>query len=105
MSKLRSIRFVCCWLHLEVILTLSTEQLPVGKWPKDLKLKEIGEFQLAQLNEAIASYTPALLSRGLGWNRNEMEVLCAKVREELKDSSIHLYQNVHIVYGKRPPVL
>lgn len=87
------------------MLTSSTVQLPVGTWPEDPKLKKIGQFQLAQLDEAIDSYTPALLSRAFGWNGLEMEVLRAKVKTEVKDSSIHLYQNVHIVYGKKPSVL
>jgi len=32
----------------------------------------------------------------------EIEVLLAKVRNELKDHSIHLYALVYFVYGRKP---
>lgn len=51
---------------------------------------------------AVESYTPALFSRVLGWNQLEIEVLMAKVQNELKDRSIHLYLLIYMVYGQKP---
>jgi hypothetical protein len=81
---------------------LITEQLPIGLWPEDQNSKLIGWFQQEQLFGAVDSYTPALLSRPLDWSRLEIEVLCAKVKGDLANPSIHLYQNVYIVYGRKP---
>ncbi|KAL1964156.1 hypothetical protein VTN77DRAFT_7244 [Rasamsonia byssochlamydoides] len=75
---------------------------PVGSWSKDPKMKEIGRFQLVQQLQAVESYTPALFSRVLGWTKMEIEVLIAKVRNELKDHSLHLYVPVYFVYGRKP---
>ncbi|KAK2875131.1 hypothetical protein FQN49_001757 [Arthroderma sp. PD_2] len=76
--------------------------LPIGTWPKDAKLKEIGKFQQVQVLQAVDSYTPALYTRVLGWTREEVNNLCTQVRAELQDRSLHLYLKVHIVIGKKP---
>lgn len=71
-------------------------------WPKDPKLKEIGRYQEVQLAQAIPAYTPALFTRVLGWTKEEVDVLCDLVGKELKDRSLHLYQEVHVFYGRKP---
>lgn len=48
------------------------------------------------------TYTYALFTRMLRWERVEIEALLAGVRRELKDLSNHLYTRVYIVYGQRP---
>ncbi|KAL1970966.1 hypothetical protein VTN77DRAFT_2800 [Rasamsonia byssochlamydoides] len=77
-------------------------KLPIGPWPKDPKLKELGRYQQVQAIQATESYAPALFSRVLGWNSLEIDVLVAKVRNELKDPSVHMYFRVYIVYGRKP---
>ncbi|KAL2215199.1 S-adenosyl-L-methionine-dependent methyltransferase [Thermoascus aurantiacus ATCC 26904] len=77
-------------------------KLPVGRWPKDRRLKEIGMYQHAQQIQAVDAYSFALLSRMLGWKKEEIQVLCAHVRNELRDPSVHLYAIVHFIYGRKP---
>lgn len=76
--------------------------MPLGTWPKNPKLKEIGKYQAIQENQAIDSYTPQLFSSVLGWKMEEIQVFMAQVKNELKDSSIHLYLPVHFIWGKKP---
>ncbi|KAL1962671.1 hypothetical protein VTN77DRAFT_9305 [Rasamsonia byssochlamydoides] len=80
----------------------SVFKVPIGPWPKDPKMKELGRFQQVQQIQAIESYTPALFSRILGWTSEEVEVLVAKVRNELKDRSLHLWIPFYFVYGRKP---
>ncbi|KAL1979477.1 hypothetical protein VTN96DRAFT_5721 [Rasamsonia emersonii] len=80
----------------------SVFKVPIGPWPKDPKLKEIGRYQQYQQIQALEFYTPALLSRVLGWNNMEIQVILSKAQSELKDHSIHLYTTVHYVYGRKP---
>lgn len=54
--------------------------------------------------EAIGPYTLAPFTRILGWTREEVEVLCVGVRNELKDRLLHMYVNVYFVYGRKPGV-
>jgi len=65
---------------------------PVGTWPKDPKLKEIGRwFRVQFLEMAIEAYTLALFTRAGSWSQEEVQVLLALVRDELKSNKIHLY--------------
>lgn len=40
---------------------------------------------------SLASFTRPTEENGLGWSREEVEVLLASVRRELRDTSIHAY--------------
>lgn len=77
-------------------------KLPVGTWPKDPKLKQLGSYQLFQQLQGVDSYTPAIAARVLGWNDLEIEALMARVKRDFKDSSNHLYLPIHFVWGKKP---
>lgn len=76
--------------------------MPLGSWPKDPKLKEIGKYQAIQEAQAIESYTPQIFSSVLGWSQEEIQVFMAKVKNEIKDPSIHLYLPVHFLWGRKP---
>ncbi|RMJ18073.1 hypothetical protein CDV36_002248 [Fusarium kuroshium] len=77
-------------------------KMPLGAWPKDPKLKEIGKFQAIQEAQAIESYTPQIFSAVLGWSQEEIQVFMAKVKNEIKDPTIHLYLPVHFLWGRKP---
>ncbi|KAL2678771.1 hypothetical protein Neosp_009522 [[Neocosmospora] mangrovei] len=77
-------------------------QIPIGPWPKDPKLKEIGKYQSVQTRQAIDSYTPKLFGAVLGWSNEEIEVIMAQAKKELQDRSVHLYLPVHIMWGRKP---
>lgn len=71
----------------------SVEKLvPLGTWPKDKHLKEIGKFFRAQFLEAgLESYTLALFARFGGWKELDIKVLLAKVRQEVVAGKMHIY--------------
>ncbi|KAF5570808.1 methyltransferase like [Fusarium phyllophilum] len=77
-------------------------KIPIGAWPKDPILKEIGKCQVVQSCAAIDSYTPMLLEKVLGWGREETQVLMAKAKGELRNPSIHLYLPVYFIWGRKP---
>ena len=64
---------------------------PLNTWPKDPKLKEIGKWNEVNISEGLEAFSLAMLSRGLGWSKEEIEVLIAKVRPDLKNRAIHSY--------------
>jgi hypothetical protein len=65
---------------------------PVGTWPKDPKLKEIGRYMRAQtVDSALESYTLAMFTRYGDWKPAEVEVLLAHLRAELKSNKLHIY--------------
>ena len=65
---------------------------PTNPWPKDKALKEAGKFQLCAHIEGLEGLSVGLLTRGLKWKAEEVKVLMAKLRPELRDRSIHSYQ-------------
>lgn len=63
--------------------------LPLGTWPKDKKLKQIGLFNWTQLWEGLQGMSLRLYIDFLGWTREDLEVFLTEVRGDLKDSSVH----------------
>lgn len=71
---------------------LTQRIVPMGTWPKDPALKEIGRwFRVQFLEGAIEAYTLALFTRAGNWKNEEVQVLLALVRDELKSNKVHLY--------------
>ncbi|EXJ64291.1 hypothetical protein A1O7_00627 [Cladophialophora yegresii CBS 114405] len=75
---------------------------PIGAWPKDRRLREIGAYLQVQMNEALEAVTLAYLTRALGWTEEEVHVLLADVRKEFNDRSKLLYTYCWFITGKRP---
>ncbi|KAJ6121271.1 hypothetical protein N7512_003736 [Penicillium capsulatum] len=66
--------------------------VPIGTWPKDPKLKEIGRFFRAEMADgAVESYSLAVFTRFGGWTTLEVQVLLAHLRAELRSNKMHVY--------------
>ncbi|KAK2745618.1 hypothetical protein FQN55_006108 [Onygenales sp. PD_40] len=76
-------------------------KVPVGGWAKDARLKELGRYQAAGLEEMVEAYSMALFTRVLGWEREEVEVLMRAVAGELGDRRKRLWVRVWVVFGRR----
>ncbi|KAL1840130.1 hypothetical protein VTJ49DRAFT_786 [Mycothermus thermophilus] len=77
-------------------------RMPIGGWPKDPGLKQIGTYNLAQLLSGLEAFSLRLYCGVLGWSKEELMVLLAKVRKELKDPKLHAQFDFHVVYGQKP---
>ena len=77
-------------------------RLPIGPWPKDKHLKTIGAWNLVQLEDGLEGFTLRLFTQHLDWKREEVDVMLAKVRKDLRDPRIHATYDFHVVYGRRP---
>ena len=64
-------------------------RLPIGSWPKDPKMKQVGMYNLAQVLSGLEGFSLRLFCHVLGWKREEVLVLLTKVRKELKNPDIH----------------
>ncbi|KAK3349680.1 hypothetical protein B0T25DRAFT_457248, partial [Lasiosphaeria hispida] len=49
--------------------------------------------------EAISS---AVYTRALGWSKEDIDDLFAQARAEMRDTSIHAYWPIFVVYGQKP---
>ncbi|KAJ5096448.1 S-adenosyl-L-methionine-dependent methyltransferase [Penicillium alfredii] len=81
----------------------SEQNCPIGTWPKDPKLKEIGRYFRAQFaDSALDSYSLALFTRFSDWKPTEVQVLMAHVRSELNSNKIHWYTKFSFVTAQKP---
>jgi hypothetical protein len=83
-------------------ITNMLSQVPVGTWPKNPKLKEIGLFQREQMCLAVESFAMGFMTRVLNWTLEECQILLAKARAEFRDPKAHLICYFHFVYGRKP---
>ncbi|KAK0390738.1 hypothetical protein NLU13_0241 [Sarocladium strictum] len=82
---------------------ITQKVIPLGTWPKDKRLKEIGRWFKSQfLSMAIEAYSLALFTRAGGWEADQVQVLLAMVRNELRTNKIHLYTYSAFITGTKP---
>ncbi|QMW33970.1 hypothetical protein G4B84_009436 [Aspergillus flavus NRRL3357] len=77
-------------------------KVPVGPWPKDPRLKELGRWMQIQTMDAIEPLPLALFPRVLGWSEQESRILFSKARQEFKEMKRQLYVYTHFIYGRKP---
>ncbi|RPB03580.1 S-adenosyl-L-methionine-dependent methyltransferase [Choiromyces venosus 120613-1] len=77
-------------------------RLPVGPWPKDPLLKEIGRFNMLSGMQGLDGFTLALFTRVLGWSAEDVMKFIQTVKDQLLDRRTHAFANYHVVYGRKP---
>jgi len=93
-----------------------TFKWPIGTWPKDPKLKRIGAYNRLAWEDGMEGWAMSLFTNHLGvcpttrhaqsrpqsfvdhtdrkiqWRREEIQVLLANIRTELRNPALHGYQ-------------
>ncbi|KAI9806983.1 MAG: hypothetical protein M1833_002641 [Piccolia ochrophora] len=64
--------------------------------------KTVGAWNLLQILEGLEGFSLALFTRTLGWSLEEVQVLLAQVRKDLRDPAIHMQLDFHVVYARKP---
>lgn len=95
-------------------------KLPIGPWPKDPHYKDIGLINLIQLLEGLEGFTLRAFCGVHGWSKEEVLVLLAHMRNELKSGAFHAHSKMcvhppqlwiiraneifcsHVVYAQKP---
>jgi len=76
--------------------------LPVGTWSKDEKEKKIGRWHMTNYMEFISGITLKLYA-ALGWSDEEIQVLIARVKNELIEGKVKVYNDMIAVWGRKCP--
>lgn len=66
-------------------------KMPIGPWPKDKTLREAGMFGYVNLMDGFYGLSVKVFTHFLGWQVEELEVLLAQCRQELRRKDIHGY--------------
>ncbi|KAF4875852.1 Secondary metabolism regulator LAE1 [Colletotrichum siamense] len=77
-------------------------KLPMGTWPKDPYFKDLGLTNLIQYLDGLDGFSLRAFCDVLGWTKEEVMVLLAHVRKEMKSAKLHIYNDFHVVYGRKP---
>lgn len=79
-------------------------KVPLGRWPKDAKMKHVGAWFLLNMLEGLGAMSLAIFTRYLGWSVDEVEVLLAKARADLRTGRMHAYEKLYVLsHGFRCP--
>jgi len=77
-------------------------KLPVGPWPKDKRLKEIGSLNLLNLLDGMEAISVAPFTRCFGWTKEKVQMLLLGVRKDVQNPRIHAIYELHVVCGQKP---
>ncbi|MCJ1362716.1 hypothetical protein MMC16_001822 [Acarospora aff. strigata] len=79
-----------------------SETLPVGPWPADKRLKEIGNyFKVQFLEGGLENYVLAMFTHS-GWEYTEVQALLAHVRKEVRTNKMHIYTRAVFATAQKP---
>ena len=74
---------------------------PLGNWPKDPVLKEVGSLNQLMVEEDPEGFVLALANT-LGWSREEILVYIAYFRREVRSNKYRPYYWQKAVWGRKP---
>lgn len=66
-------------------------KIPIGSWPEDVTLKEVGAVYLAQMLEGLEGFSMRLMCDVLGWDEEDVKDFLDKVRREFISGKQHIY--------------
>ncbi|KAJ4299105.1 hypothetical protein N0V90_004349 [Kalmusia sp. IMI 367209] len=75
---------------------------PVGPWAADKKMRDAGILQLSAVLDGLEGLSLRLFQFYEGWTKDELNVLLAKVRTELRSKECHAYFPVVAIYARKP---
>ncbi|KAF2110998.1 S-adenosyl-L-methionine-dependent methyltransferase [Lophiotrema nucula] len=75
---------------------------PIGAWPSDPHLKELGRWGERNWTEGIEGWVLALYTRVLGWSYADVQRFVEEMKAVFKDRKNHYYHQVRCVYGRKP---
>jgi len=75
---------------------------PSNGWPKDSYMKELGRWNQVNILDGLEGFCLALMTRGLGWSKPEVDIFVAQVSNDIKDRRIHGYYPMPVFWGRKP---
>jgi SAM-dependent methyltransferase len=85
-----------------VDVTEKVVKIPLGPWPKDARMKEIGRYQREHMSMGIEPYTLGLMGKVMGWSEAECRVMTARVVADIRRRDVHVYIRFYFIHGRKP---
>jgi hypothetical protein len=77
---------------------------PLGRWPQDRNMKEVGRWAHHNYLQGLSGFSLAFFTRGLGWQKAQVEELVEKVREQSLSRACHVYLPITVFLARKPEV-
>ncbi|KAM0327107.1 hypothetical protein ACHAQA_006235 [Verticillium albo-atrum] len=77
-------------------------KLPIGGWPLDPKLAEVGKYVRLTLESDLEGYTLFLWNDVLGWDNDKYQTFLTMMRREMRSRKLHGYMTLRYIYGRKP---
>lgn len=74
-------------------------KMPIGGWPQDEKLKKIGSYNGVFIDQSIDGFPIFPVGEILGWSLDEVAILVARMRKELKKPEAMPYFVVYVFFS------
>jgi hypothetical protein len=78
-------------------------KLPMGPWARSKRLKTVGQLEKTMILEGgLEAYSMRGYVEVLGGRPEDLMVILALARNEIRDPNVHTYVHYHIAYGQKP---
>ena len=77
-------------------------QIPIGSWPQDAALKELGRFEQIHMQMSVESHALALFTRVWAYSAEQVQVLVEGVKREFRNPDLHLITSYRFITGRNP---
>jgi hypothetical protein len=69
-------------------------KLPVGPWAKDRRMKNVGLFEMVNMQEGLEGLTFMAFTRALQWSPERVQLFLMEVRNQVKNRDVHSYYHL-----------
>jgi ubiquinone/menaquinone biosynthesis C-methylase UbiE len=66
---------------------------PIGSWPQDQRLKEIGRWNVRAWEEGSEGLILAMFTRTLGWSYEQVQEFVSRLKGAVRDRRLHYYHS------------
>jgi SAM-dependent methyltransferase len=78
-------------------------KLPMGPWPRSKRLRTVGRLeQIMILEGGFEAYMLRGYTQVLGGRAEDLQIVLALAKREIRDPRVHTYVQFHITYGQKP---
>lgn len=83
-------------------LFVKNHKMPIGTWPRDGVLKEVGAFNLVACEQGLEGFAVYLGTQVMGYEIGELERTFAGMRRCLRNQAYHAYYPASMTWTQKP---
>lgn len=76
--------------------------VPIGTWPKNRILKEVGLYWRTILIDGLLPIALGPMTRGLKWTKEQVDLWLIEVQKAYMEGWVHSHMPLYIITGQKP---